>query len=178
MRQSYQALIATMLFLSGPVTAAAEPTAPLTTATQGWSTYKNSKYGFRLSYPGGLFIKSETPNAASGAIWAAADGNASLLATATENDTSETIDSYRSFVMAETYAGARFDYTPVRDNWFVLSGEKDGRMFYERITFVCDGRYIYGWQINYPADQRRRFDAIVEAIHRSYKPGRGAEGAC
>ncbi len=155
-----------------------EPAKRETLPTQGWSTYKNPRFGFQLSYPGGLLIRTETPNATDGAVWASADGNVRLLATAATNETAETLASYRTFVMGESYAGARFDYTPVRDNWFVLSGQQGTNIFYERITFVCDGRFIYGWQFNYPVDQRARFDPIVEAIHRSYKPGRGDEGKC
>lgn len=182
MRQTYKVLAVALLMLTGRSpglhSAQAEADKALTTSTQGWSAYKNAKFGFQLSYPGGLLIRTETQNTANGALWASADGTARLLATAVENETSETLESYRTFVMGETYADARFDYTPTRDNWFVLSGQKGDLIFYERITFVCGGRYIYGWQINYPADQRRRFDAIVEAIHRSYKPGRGSDGDC
>jgi hypothetical protein len=147
-------------------------------ATQGWSKYKNERFGFQLSYPGGLFIKKDTPNSESGALWTSTDGAARLLATATPNETSETLESYREFVMRETYPDARFDYTPQRDNWFVLSGQKGDTIFYERITFVCQGRFIYGWQVNYPAAQKRKYDAIVEAIHSTYKAGRGEGGAC
>ena len=156
----------------------AQAASAATAATEGWSQYKNERFGFQLSYPGGLFVQTETPNSASGALWTSTDGAARLLATATPNETSETLESYREFVMRETYADAKFDYTPQRDNWFVLSGQKGDTIFYERITFVCQGRFIYGWQVNYPASQRRKYDAIVEAIHRSYKPGRGEGGNC
>jgi hypothetical protein len=67
---------------------------------------------------------------------------------------------------------------PVREDWFVLSGRQDDEMFYERIAFACGGRYIYGWQIKYPVSQRRRYDAITESIHKSYKVGRGRDGNC
>ena len=50
-------------------------------STQGWSVYKNERYGYRLSYPGGLFNPAETPNKESGAIWTTAEG-ARLIATA------------------------------------------------------------------------------------------------
>jgi hypothetical protein len=160
---------------TGPGQARAQRTV---TETQGWSTYRNDRFGFQLSYPGGLFQPQETPNADSGALWTSTDGGARLIATAAPNETGMTLEAYRDFVMAETYADARFGYAPVKDTWFVLSGQKGDMMFYERITFVCQGRFIYGWQVNYPASQRRKFEAIIEAMHRSYKPGRGDGGTC
>jgi hypothetical protein len=157
------------------------PPAPVeaaTTQTQDWSTYRNERYGFQLAYPGGLFLQKETPRPENGALWTTADGAARLIATAAANEAAGTLASYREFVMAETYADARFDYAPVKATWFVLSGQKGDMIFYERIDFVCQGRFIYGWQLNYPASQRRKFDLIVEAIHRSYKVGRGEGGSC
>ena len=146
-------------------------------STQGWSVYKNERYGYRLSYPGGLFNPAETPNKESGAIWTTAEG-ARLIATAAPNESGETLQSYKDFVMRESYAGARIDYSPTKDDWFVVSGQQGDQMFYERITFACDGRYIYGWQMRYPVSQRRKYDLIVEAIHASFKAGRGVGGNC
>ena len=80
--------------------------------------------------------------------------------------------------MQETYAGANFDYTPVRRDWFVVSGTRDDKTFYERITFACDGRLIYGWQMIYPTAQKAFYDRVVETIHRSYRAGKGEDGNC
>lgn len=171
-------LPALAVILSCAISIRVETADAAATETQGWSTYRNERFGFQLSYPGGLFIQKETPNSQSGALWTSTDGGARLLATATQNETGETLESYRDFVMRESYADAQFDYTPTKETWFVLSGQKGDTIFYERITFVCQGRYIYGWQVNYPASQRRKYDAIVEAIHRTYKPGRGEGGSC
>ena len=53
-------------------------------------------------------------------------------------------------MLERSYSGATITYAPVRPRWFVLSGVKDDKMFYERITFVCQGSLIDGWQITYP----------------------------
>lgn len=141
-------------------------------------TYINEKYGFTLSLPADIFTPGEPRNPDQGGLWNSRDGQARLIAVATANESGDTLSSYRSFVMQQSYKSAIFDYTPVRDTWFVLSGKKDDRIFYERITFACGGRYIYGWQLEYPAAEKKLYDRVVEQIHRSFKPGRGENGRC
>jgi hypothetical protein len=61
----------------------------------------------------------------------------------------------------------------VRDTWFVLSGARDGTIFYERVTFTCGGRVINSWALLYPQAERRRYDRVVEQVARSYGAGAG-----
>jgi hypothetical protein len=53
----------------------------------------------------------------------------------------------------------------------VLSGTRDGVMFYERVTFTCGGRRINSWAMLYPAAERGLYDRIVEQVARSYRAG-------
>lgn len=140
--------------------------------------YQNEKYGYSLLVPGDVFTEGVSRNPEVGSVWISRDQRARLSAVAGPNEAGGTLESYRRVVMAETYAGAKFDYTPVRDTWFVLSGVKNNQVFYERITFVCDGRYIYGWQLFYPVSQKGMYDRIVEEIHRNYRVGNGEDGSC
>jgi hypothetical protein len=155
--------------------------------TQGWATYRSPSFGFSFAFPDGLFKLDKTSAQANGGgIWLTDDRSARLIATSGPNVGRETIAAYRQTILSESYANARLDYAPMLPNGFVLSGviagsqgaTKGERMFYERVTFVCDGRFIYGWQMMYPAAQRQKFDRIVEAVSRSYKPGRGNNGDC
>lgn len=140
--------------------------------------YLNVKYGFSLAVPSDIFVAAPTRNPDAGALWQSRDGRSRLLAVAAENEAGESLQNYRRFLLNDLYKGAVLDYAPMRDTWFVLSGRIDDMMFYERITFACDGRYIYGWQLNYPVAERNVYDRIVEAVHRSYRPGRGEDGRC
>lgn len=144
----------------------------------GLMNYRNERYGFSLSVPGDVFTPGEARNKEQGALWIGRDGQARLLAVATRNETGESLQSYRTFLMQNAYKGANFDYTPVRDNWFVLSGVQAGQVFYERIHFACDGRYIYGWQLRYSTSRKRFYDRVVEQIHRTFEPGRGEDSKC
>ncbi len=140
--------------------------------------YHNQKYGFALQVPADVFVEGVSRNPEVGNIWISRNRQARLMAVAGPNEAGATLEDYRRFVMEKTYAGARFSYTPVRSDWFVLSGVKGNQVFYERITFVCEGRYIYGWQLIYPVRQKRLYDGIVEQIHRNYRVGNGVNGSC
>jgi hypothetical protein len=104
-------------------------------------------------------------------VWVSHDGNAKLLAGALANDEGMSLGEYRQFLLKESYAGAEVDYAPMRDTWFVLSGTRDGTMFYERVTFTCGGRRINSWAMLYPATERQIYDRIVEQVASTYRPG-------
>jgi hypothetical protein len=134
------------------------------------ATYRNQLYGFTISYPTARFSPKEPP-AEEGRVWVSPDGSARLLAGGLPNDQGLSLRQYRDFVLQESYAGADIDYAPVRDTWFVLSGIRDGTVFYERVTFTCGGKAINSWALLYPAAERRRYDRVVEQVARSYRPG-------
>ena len=141
--------------------------------------YRNPKYGFTMRVPADVFEPGVTRNTEAGNLWISRDKQARLVAAAQINVTGESLQSYRKFLMAQNYPGATFDYTPLKDTWFVMSGvDTAGNMFYERVTFACEGRYIYGWQLSYPVGERQRYDRVVEAIHRGYRVGNGEYGSC
>jgi hypothetical protein len=159
---------------------AQSPRAPL--ETQGWAIYRSPTMGFSLSYPDGLFkLDTSVQQVNGGGIWLSEDRLARLIATSGPNSAGDSVAAYRAAIIKESYADARIDYARVLSSGFVISGILAGggeRMFYERVTFVCEGRYIYSWQMMYPVAQRQKFDRIVEAVNRSYKPGRGQNGDC
>ena len=156
------------------MTTAAAPAQPGRDAV----AYVNQKYGFSLRIPADAFTPEATRNSQAGGMWMSRDGQSRLVAAAQVNESAETLQSYRKFLIETTYDQATFDYAPMRDNWFVLSGIKDGKMFYERVTFACGGRFIYGWQMFYPVAERGNYDRIVEQIHRSFRVGQGEDGRC
>lgn len=134
------------------------------------ATYTNKRFGFTLSYPTARF-KPQEPLSEEGRLWVSHDGNARLLAGALPNADRMNLKDYREFVLKESYPGAAIDYAPVRDSWFVLSGTRDGTIFYERVTFTCGGKLINSWAIIYPAAERVAYDRVVEQVARSYRVG-------
>lgn len=143
-----------------------------------WQTLNNSHHGFTISYPAHVFSPRADLESADGTVFESADGAAKLIVAAFENADGATMREYRAHLLRENYAQVKLDYAPVRKRWFVLSGERDGVMFYERISFTCSGRLINSWAMLYPIAERARYDRILEKIARTYQPGRGANGDC
>jgi len=51
------------------------------------------------------------------------------------NDSGFSPASYQSYIARKSYGQYKIDYRPVGQNWFVLSGEGNGRIFYEKVIF-------------------------------------------
>ena len=56
-------------------------------------------------------------------------------------------------------------------NWFALSGEGNGKTFYEKVIFSCNGRLINSFAMIYPTSQSGLFDRVVEGIEKSFRAG-------
>jgi len=171
-----RALLIAVLAVSLPAVSALPPAAQgPERGPEEIATYTNKRFGFTLSYPTASFRPQE-PLSEDGRVWVSHDGSARLLAGALPNADGMSLDDYRAFLLERSYAGAMIDYAPMRDTWFVISGTREGTMFYERVTFTCGGRLINSWAMLYPEGERRRYDRIVERVARSYRTGTGSCG--
>jgi hypothetical protein len=139
-----------------------------------FDTYDNEKHGFSLTFPANKFqpLPQSTPDG-----WQAIsnDGNARLLVGTIANFDGKSLAAYRTFLLNAAYPGAKIDYAPVRDTWFVLSGvRKDGiTAFYQRVNFVCGGRNINSWAVIFPYAEEPTYSKIIDQVHRDYAVGAG-----
>jgi len=143
-----------------------------------FNTYQNAKHGFAIAFPEGVFKSEPVESNEDGQMYASPDGRARLLVGALVNEDQRPIGEYRELVMQESYAGAKLDYAPLKERWFVLSGVRQGNTFYERVTFTCGGKLINSWAMVYPSAEAQLYDRVVEAVARSYSPGAGRTGKC
>lgn len=142
-----------------------------------WREYTHPRLGYRITYPADTFVPVES-RAEEGFVLASRDGKAKLLIASFDNDGLSSLAEYRNLVINQSYDGAAIDYAPVRRNWFVVSGERDGQMFYERVDFTCGGRRITSWAMVYPVAERGFYDRLVEAIAPTFRPSDGARAGC
>jgi hypothetical protein len=140
----------------------------------GFDTYRNDKHGFSLTYSTTEFqaLPQATPD---GFQAVSKDGKARLLVGTIANFDGKSLAEYRTFILNASYPGAKLDYAPVRDTWFVVSGVKaDGTTaFYQRVNFVCGGRFVNSWAVLFPYDEEYVYSNIIEQVHKNYRLGSG-----
>ena len=150
-------------------------TAQAQTPNSGYTEYRNERFGIRMLYPADLKLE-KTAEAGDGHVFASEDGSAKLLIGALPNETKQTPAQYQAYVASQSYAGYEVQYRPLGHTWFVLSGEGDGKTFYEKVMFSCDGTLINSFAILYPNDRRSLYDRIVERMEKSFRPGAKCNG--
>ena len=140
-----------------------------------WSEHRNEKYGLRLKYPGEVFKLERTSEAGDGHVFVTQDGHARLLVGALANESGFTPVAYQDHVARQSYGKFKVTYRPLGKSWFVLSGEGDGKIFYEKVIFSCSGRLINSFAMIYPIERRDVFDPLVEQIEDSFHAGATCE---
>ena len=167
-----QIAMGSALVLSGAVAAVAAP------KLDDWATVHNERHGFTIAYPVSVFEQKGAPKTDQGRVLVSKDGKAKLLIGAFDNSENSSLKASRDYLMEGQWAGSDIDYAPIRQKWFVLSGTRNGEIFYERVSVTCGGKLINSWVMTYPAAERKVYDRVLEAIARTYLPGAGKAGSC
>jgi hypothetical protein len=136
-----------------------------------WTTYRNERFGFSLSYPSHTFKETRTSQGGDGVLFVAPESGAKLLVGLFQNAQGYTVKSYQEYVARHSYGSYRLDYNKRGGTWFALSGEGHGTTFYEKVLFTCGGRWITSFAMLYPTAQRHTFDPIVERMEDSFAAG-------
>jgi hypothetical protein len=144
---------------------------------EDWKEYRNERFGLSLYYPADVFTLDRTAEAGDGQLFVSQIGNARLLVGGLVNDSGFSPGSYQSYLTRKSYSQYQIDYRPLGQNWFVLSGEGNGRIVYEKVMFSCGGRLINSFALLYSSDEREAFDRMVERMEKSFRPGQNCEQA-
>jgi hypothetical protein len=139
-------------------------------ALSGWVPYVNERFGFTFRYPAGVFEPERRSEAGDGEVFVGVRGDSRLLVGAFDNADGHDVASYMSYIRRESYPGYDVDYAPRGQTWFVLSGENDQNVFYEKVIFSCQGRVISSFALIYPIASKAMFDAVVEGIEKTFRP--------
>jgi len=146
-------------------------------SAQNWAEYRNERYGLSLRYPANIFVVERTAEAGDGQVFVANDADARLLVGVLRNESGYTPATYQDYIAKASYGDYQLGYRRLGKTWFVLSGEGNGKTFYEKVMFTCGGRLINSFAMIYPSDQKHIFDQIVERIEDTFRPASDCERA-
>jgi len=137
-----------------------------------WTTYSNPRFGASIDVPPGFVKEVPEPENGDGLIFHSADGQTMLLVwggNVTDGDFK--LDS-EIRLNRELDADWRITYRNKSDNeWSVYSGSQSGRIVYARSVSSCRGTQAVHFRIEYPEEQKKHYDAIVERLGKSLKAG-------
>jgi hypothetical protein len=101
------------------------------------------------------------PETGYGARFLTSDRRANLTVQSVRNDAGDTPSAF----LAKKGPPPDIVYRRVTANFFVVSSLRNGLIWYDRCNFA--GRFITCVLINYPATEKKRWDAVVTRISNS-----------
>ncbi|WP_256754461.1 hypothetical protein [Mesorhizobium sp. Mes31] len=138
------------------------------TASAAPFTYTNERFGTVCTFPDDVFTdRQPEPDNGDGQEWLSADG-ASLICSGILNIDDDTPKGFVAAEKASKEPGYEITYSKAGKDWAVLSGLKDGKIFYERRLFGKDGVIRTVW-LEYPPAVKSKYDPLVGTIAGSLK---------
>jgi hypothetical protein len=141
-------------------------------APLSWQNFEVPEFGTRVQIPAGIFIPAGKPKQGSGQRFERADGRAVLSVYSRPNNMGESPATYlRQNLRVDRSA---LDYERIARSFFAISLERDGVILYSRCNFSSLARAaIHCFDLTYPQEEKRSWDAVVTRISLSLRPLEG-----
>lgn len=145
-----------------------------------YDTYDNQRFHFSIEYPSDLLKMIEPPPTnGDGRIFRSKDNSVELRAWGQHNalmhslaaEYSETVGKY----------GSAVTYKKLMSGGFVISGNQDGKIFYQKTLFrkdrenAADIGVFFTFTIEYPKKLKKKLDPVVKRIAKSFRFDPNAE---
>lgn len=141
-----------------------------TAPTIRWQTYINARFGYSVRYPASLLAPQGEPDNGDGQRFLSRDGKTRLLVYGSHNALDETIASrFEQERRGErTDTGRKVTYARQKNDWYVVSGVQDGKIFYRK-CYLRGGDFVM-WEITYPATERALWDRLTARVGAEFAP--------
>jgi hypothetical protein len=137
-------------------------------AAPAYKTYHNQRFGYRIDYPADFRPQPEAGNG-DGRRFLSPDGQAVLSAYAAYNALDDGLAGNRKLARQywqEQHATLTLDQ--LTRTGYVLSGQVDGRIFYEKTVLKSNTLTTFVWK--YPAARKAAMDAVVQHTSQTLQP--------
>jgi serine/threonine-protein kinase len=141
---------------------------------ENWRRYHNERFGVSAETPAG-WTMGEAPVNDDGRKFSSPDGTAQVVISGMFALDARDEEFARR---AEPLDGETVSYAKRGDGWIVLSGLRDGRVFYRKSLLSCGGRVWNDLDIAYPQEDKARYDGIVAHMAASLRAGDGYAITC
>lgn len=145
------------------------------TKLNSYETYHNEHQNFYISYPKNIFVLKEpqsTYHYGGEQSFVSKDGRASMfISSFYKADFSDSgwngVPLKQLYTEALQQKGRKISYKASGNNWYVVSGMEDGKVFYEKIILASDRKINFS--IRYPKSQEKIYNTITEKVISSIK---------
>jgi hypothetical protein len=135
-----------------------------------WRTFVVPQYGTTVEYPAGIFVPAGAPEKGIGQRFDRSDGRAVLSIYSRDNEQGDTPAGY---LRKNLRVGrSAIEYQRVTRSFFAISMEREGMIYYSRCNFSRAGA-IHCFDLVYPKEEERAWDAVVTRISLSLRPLEG-----
>lgn len=145
-------------FLTGLISASAF-------AQKAYETYFNDRFSFSIDYPSDLLIMQDPPANNDGRTFLSPNGLVEMRVWGSNNALLRSLKQEYNSAIKDL--GVKPSYKLLQRNGFVVSGQKKGIITYQKTLF--SDNVFYTFLIEYPAKDKKLYDAMVTRIARSFK---------
>jgi hypothetical protein len=131
--------------------------------------YQNKRIGYSISYPVNLLSPQAESADGTSQRFVSRDGRALLVATgATGRSTADLRDLYERQSRGATPENPTrvVTYRVKRENWFVVSGYEQSRIWYEKT--IASGDTLATFRLEYDEAQRQLYDPVAASVAASF----------
>lgn len=132
----------------------------------GYTTYRNSRYGTEISYPGSFFTADAAPGNGDGRRFLAIDDQAQFLVFSQYDALDQGVEGLLAEAKMGLDRGAIGSVTP---GGFTLTGSRGGDTVFRKVIRNADG-LTRTFEITYPASRADEFLAVVPYMADSFGP--------
>jgi len=135
-----------------------------------WRTFVVPQYGTTIDYPAGIFVPAGAPEKGVGQRFDRPDGRAVLSIYSRDNEQGDTPAGFlRKNLRVDR---SEIGYQRVTRGFFAISMERQGMIYYSRCNFSRAGA-MHCFDLVYPKEEERAWDAVVTRISLSLRPLEG-----
>ncbi len=138
---------------------------PIAAVAESWEVYQDEAHGCTLEYASGMFTE-DAVDKDKFQRFSGPNKHTYFRVKGLPNQENWTPEQIRAEYIKER--GADVVYERTKSDFLVLSGIRDGNIFYTRVALSPDNETICVLDISYPSKKKRAFDALVTRMSRSF----------